>query len=137
MLDEASEGVWVGLHVWCHNSGMFKKIQTKGVALPPPFHFDNLKRDAPQQVLKCGADADAVSSHGRKILRFGYLVYASNENISGDWFCALSNFVSKEMTIGGWSVDFEVHCQSCLGVTCPFLLGPIDLLTWLIWTMVR
>ena len=48
MTNKIAEHSGVSLHVRCHDLGMFVKVQSEGITLPPAFSFDNLEGYAVQ-----------------------------------------------------------------------------------------
>ena len=50
-----------GLHVWCHDLGMFSKVEGEGVACPPALGLHDIERDTAEQIFKSSPDADAVA----------------------------------------------------------------------------
>ena len=115
--DEIFVNFWNGLHVRGQDLGMLCEVDKESVACPAAFYLHYLEGGAPQQVLKSGANADAVPLAWVEACLLRCCCYCPYEfQLCEEATLAIFVEVGKEVSISGRLVELHVVHEGSLQV---------------------
>lgn len=87
---------------------MFPKVELKCIAHPSALNFHDIKGDPSKEVFECSSNANSMSVQVVKSCHLSEFIEVDNECLSCYWPITFLCLVSKQGTVEGKIIDFDV-----------------------------